>query len=958
MAENPHTKSPSPSIQSTSSEDNSANIRVIARVRPLNEKEKGFSQTLEKGQKDICVEFDQLDKKAITCYIETGKKEKPYEKHSFNFDYVLDPSTIQQDVFEKGTRPIIESVLEGFNGTVFAYGQTSSGKTFTMQGDIHSKEMMGVIHRMVQMAFERIGEASKKIEFTVKSSMVEIYNEKIKDLLDVSKDNLKIHEDKTKGVYIDDVTDRYNTSFEEVMSLMEEGNTNRSIAKTDMNAVSSRSHSIFIMTITQNDLENFSCKTGKLYLVDLAGSEKISKTGASGQTLEEAKNINKSLTMLGMVINSLTDGKSTHIPYRDSKLTRMLQESLGGNSKTCLIINCSPSMYNAVETLSNLRFGMRAKSIKNNAKINKQLTVGELKLIVKNLEKELAIKNKRIQVLEKTILDLGGTIPILGEEHILFDKGENEEESNQKSEDDDEEDKDEKSIQHRPELEEELKESQNIMSPIPQIEQNNNYQNFSKQFDIQGIQKTEANIQKTKVILEITKDLFPLDIYFEGKPKINLLPLEFTTHKSENAQISNMKPANVSISSEMKKNPEQIVANQASNDKKELIDQKFILSISNYSIPESDKSLLFSMIKQNQEMIRADKLKDLKIEIVKKEYILRNNELDKIQKELAVKRTELGSAKKENDLLIKLIAEMRIKVNTLEKSLKDHEKLAKEKEETLAFQSQIITSLQQQLDEVKAKLDLKYKGAINEKLATSNPGYANIDFIQLILQDSQLDSKSKEHIKKLIEQLNQPKSVSIISNQKPKEQKLSSIEEILEQRMKSERKKLEEEKSILIKDMEQKNQKMTEKENENEELKIKIKKLENIVNDGSHNKEQKIIQLQKHIDQVTKIYHQILGQVSSLKIEKQLIEKKFDRNNDRFKNMEKQIETLQAKLKLEHQINLELKQKYGEESDEALLNIRLSSDINLNSSISAPSNVVKKIMGGGGAKPEKAENKS
>lgn len=153
------------------------------------------------------------------------------------------------------------------------------------------------------------------------------------------------------------------------------GNDNRSIGVTDMNAQSSRSHSCFIMTIHQLNNTNFTSKTGKLFLVDLAGSEKISKTGARGQTLEEAKMINKSLTTLGQVINALTDGKSQHIPYRESKLTRILQDSLGGNSKTCLIVTCSPAKYNELETISTLKFGKRAKQIKNKPKINKEMSI-------------------------------------------------------------------------------------------------------------------------------------------------------------------------------------------------------------------------------------------------------------------------------------------------------------------------------------------------------------------------------------------------------------------------------------------------------------------------------------------------------------------------------------------------------------------------------------------------------
>ena len=199
------------------------------------------------------------------------------------------------------------------------------------------------------------------LKFTVKISMLEIYMEKVKDLIDTSKVNLSIREDPVKGIYIENLSEHYVTCDDEVMGYLKIGNEGRSVASTNMNDTSSRSHSIVIITIHQNNINDLSAKTGKLYLVDLAGSEKISKTGAEGLTLDEGKSINKSLTTLGMVINALTDGKSTHVPYRDSKLTRVLQESIGGNSKTSLIITCSPSIYNEAETISTLRFGLRAK---------------------------------------------------------------------------------------------------------------------------------------------------------------------------------------------------------------------------------------------------------------------------------------------------------------------------------------------------------------------------------------------------------------------------------------------------------------------------------------------------------------------------------------------------------------------------------------------------------------------
>ena len=178
-----------------------------------------------------------------------------------------------------------------------------------------------------------------------------------------------------------------------------------------MNAESSRSHSIFILTITQNNTEDLSCRSGRLYLVDLAGSEKIQKTGASGQTLEEAKMINKSLTTLGKVIMALTDKGKKHVPYRESKLTRILSESLGGNSKTCLIVTCSPHGYNDQETLSTLRFGSRARSIKNNAKVNREYSIPELKNLLEKAEKETKMYKMQVNVLEQEIKKIGGKVP-------------------------------------------------------------------------------------------------------------------------------------------------------------------------------------------------------------------------------------------------------------------------------------------------------------------------------------------------------------------------------------------------------------------------------------------------------------------------------------------------------------------------------------------------------------------
>ena len=369
-----------------------SNIRVICRFRPINEKEKLMFEDSQ------IVEFP--DNQTVIINPQSEKETVP---HRFVFDYVFTPDAQQESVYNVSAKPIVEAVMQGFNGTVFAYGQTSSGKTFTMTGpDLQSSEFMGIIPRMILTVFNKIEIADPKIEFQVKVGYCEIYLEKIKDLLNPSKSNLKIHEDKTRGVHIADLTEAYAASGKEVYELMKIGTGNREVGFTQMNAGSSRSHSIFILTITQTNSDDYSAKTGKLYLVDLAGSEKVGKTGASGKRLEEAKNINKSLTMLGSVITALTDGKSMHIPYRDSKLTRVLQDSLGGNSKTSLIVTCSPSPFNEAETLSTLRFGVRAKSIKNKPKVNREYTIGELKLMLAKVNEEIIKKDKIIFTLKNS----------------------------------------------------------------------------------------------------------------------------------------------------------------------------------------------------------------------------------------------------------------------------------------------------------------------------------------------------------------------------------------------------------------------------------------------------------------------------------------------------------------------------------------------------------------------------
>jgi len=320
----------------------------------------------------------------------------------------------QVDVFDYSIRPTVDDILNGYNGTVFAYGQTGAGKSYTMMGsDMDDEHGKGVIPRIVQQIFASILASPSNIEYTVRVSYMEIYMERIRDLLVPQNDNLPVHEEKNRGVYVKGLLEVYVSSEEEVYEVLRRGGSARAVSATNMNAESSRSHSIFVVTVNQKNVETGSMKSGQLFLVDLAGSEKVGKTGASGQTLEEAKKINKSLSALGMVINCLTDSKTQHIPYRDSKLTRILQESLGGNSRTTLIINCSPSSYNDAETLGTLRFGMRAKTIKNKAKVNAELSPAELKAMLKKIQGQVTTFENHIGALETevTLWRGGETVP-------------------------------------------------------------------------------------------------------------------------------------------------------------------------------------------------------------------------------------------------------------------------------------------------------------------------------------------------------------------------------------------------------------------------------------------------------------------------------------------------------------------------------------------------------------------
>uniref|UniRef100_A0A182SQK3 Kinesin-like protein n=1 Tax=Anopheles maculatus TaxID=74869 RepID=A0A182SQK3_9DIPT len=280
------------------------------------------------------------------------------------------------DLYVDTARPIVDKVLEGYNGTILAYGQTGTGKTYTMSGNPESPQTKGIIPNTFAHIFGHIARGKENQKFLVRVSYMEIYNEEVRDLLgkELNK-SLEVKERADIGVFVKDLSGYVVHNADDLDNIMKLGNKNRVVGATKMNSESSRSHAIFSITIESSETDEAGrqyVRMGKLQLVDLAGSERQSKTQSSGLRLKEATKINLSLSVLGNVISALVDGKSTHIPYRNSKLTRLLQDSLGGNSKTVMCASISPADSNYVETISTLRYACRAKSIQNLAHINEE----------------------------------------------------------------------------------------------------------------------------------------------------------------------------------------------------------------------------------------------------------------------------------------------------------------------------------------------------------------------------------------------------------------------------------------------------------------------------------------------------------------------------------------------------------------------------------------------------------
>uniref|UniRef100_A0A8C6PFK4 Kinesin-like protein n=3 Tax=Nothobranchius furzeri TaxID=105023 RepID=A0A8C6PFK4_NOTFU len=363
-------------------EEMKGKIRVFCRIRPMNQS--------EASQGGVAAAVDKLDDYSVSV-------ETPRGPRDFVFDRVFSAEASQEDLFQDTNR-LIQSVIDGYNVCIFAYGQTGSGKTFTMVGDKDQKNP-GIMPRSFNAIFDIMRDNGSKFDFKVSAYMLELYNDKLQDLLANQAGEthaqtqprsparrVEIKRNRKGVVFAQGAETKEASSTQELYALFQQACANRHIAATKMNVESSRSHLIVGIMVESRNLTNGSVSTGKLSLVDLAGSERAAKTGAKDHQLKEANSINKSLSALGDVISALS-ADLPHVPYRNSKLTQVMQDSLGGNAKTLMIVNISPSECNLDETLTSLIYATRVKAITNNAQRNvESKEIAQLKEMVMKLK--------------------------------------------------------------------------------------------------------------------------------------------------------------------------------------------------------------------------------------------------------------------------------------------------------------------------------------------------------------------------------------------------------------------------------------------------------------------------------------------------------------------------------------------------------------------------------------------
>ncbi|XP_027537567.1 kinesin-like protein KIF6 isoform X2 [Neopelma chrysocephalum] len=390
-------------------------IRVYARVKPLGRRQQAGSYSVD-DEEDLLSSLEITVPRDLADGFVNNKR----ETYKFKFQKIFDQEAKQDVIFDSIAKPVAECVLAGYNGTIFAYGQTGSGKTFTITGGAERYSDRGIIPRTLSYIFDQLQKDSSKV-YTTHVSYLEIYNECGYDLLDPRHEasrledlpKVTIMEDSDQNIHLKNLSLQQATNEEEALNLLFLGDTNRMIAETPMNQASSRSHCIFTIHVSSKEPGSATIRRSKLHLVDLAGSERVAKTGVGGHLLTEAKYINLSLHYLEQVIIALAEKNRSHIPYRNSMMTSVLRDSLGGNCMTTMIATLSIDKRNIDESISTCRFAQRVALIKNEAVLNEEidprLMIVQLKKEIQDLKDELELvtgKQRTSELSQEELLQL------------------------------------------------------------------------------------------------------------------------------------------------------------------------------------------------------------------------------------------------------------------------------------------------------------------------------------------------------------------------------------------------------------------------------------------------------------------------------------------------------------------------------------------------------------------------
>ncbi|KAI8845163.1 P-loop containing nucleoside triphosphate hydrolase protein [Chytriomyces cf. hyalinus JEL632] len=890
-------------------------IRVVCRFRPQNKRE------VAEGGVPVVSFDDEMTN------VKFESKEYP---GTFAFDRIFDWQTTQQQVFDYAAGAVIEDVMRGYNGTIFAYGQTGSGKTHTMMGDMESDEWKGLTPRLVETIFSTIFNAPSNLEFTVKVSYMEVYMEKIRDLLNPVNDNLPIHEDKKKGVYVKGLLEVFVGSVEEVYDVMRRGQGARIVASTNMNAESSRSHSIFMMQISLKNLVDGSSRTGKLYLVDLAGSEKVGKTGAAGQTLEEAKMINRSLSALGMVINALTDGKSSHVPYRDSKLTRILQESLGGNSRTTLIINCSPSSFNETETISTLRFGMRAKTIKNKAKINAELSPGELKNLLKKAKHDISQLQVYISSLENEakIWRAGSSVPksdwvpalnvsgLIGESATASPSASN---GNLPAA---------ASASALPPHIKELIDGGRSSTPQPPISQDERDAFLQRENEL-GDQLAEAQAALRSVQAKV--DVLTEELNFlkgrggeDGEENKTLqgtlaeLRVELEKVAFENKEstitIESLKDANGELLKEVETLKKQVVDAQASAQAATPVEDT---AASKTSAEEKEwrkrEKMEQMMAEFDPSGFMTDKEKQIRETMIKLAHMKENLQPPSTPEEIASQHVALIEAKTQLAQQDQTIDELGHKINSIQDEATTFKKKKEEQEKKIAaleaeYQELLDKTIRDEevqggpqlsktIQDIKSRLEAQFNSKretqLKEILELKEILAKRENELGLLQVNFSAAQKSNEELKS---------SLSAIKDSANPTNEVSQKDEELEKMRKTMAQQLGEfdaMKKKLMRDLQNRCEKVVELEISLDETRDQYNNI--LRNSNSRAQQQKMAFLERNLEQLTNVQKQLVEQNSTLKKEFSVAERKMAARNERIQNLESLLHDTQTKLELQNQ---------------------------------------------------------